>query len=256
MTTLDTSAVRGALLTENDRLAEFYLSTDPATPIPACPGWSLANLVAHVGGGHRWAAAMVTDRATERLDFAEVPGIRRPHEVQEAAEWLREGARAVIEAVDATGPDAPVWTPFGGPRPAEWWVRRRLHEVTGHRADALLALDRTVDLEGALGADGLSELLSIIEGASAQPDLARFTHPLDEGTLALHSTDGHGGWFVHRAGDGIAWTTEQHAASVTVAGTATDLYLLLLRRIPADHPALTVSGDPKVLTTWLERTAF
>jgi uncharacterized protein (TIGR03083 family) len=129
-------------------------------------------------------------------------------------------------------------------------VRRRLHEVTGHRADALLALDRTVDLEGALAADGLSELLSIIEGASAQPDIARFTHPLDEGT------DGHGGWFVHRAGDGIAWTAEQQAASVTVAGPATDLYLLLLRRIPADHRALTVSGDPKVLITWLERTAF
>jgi len=256
VTTLNTAALRTALLEENDRLAELYLATDPSTPIPACPGWSLANLVAHVGGGHRWAAEMVTRRATERLDFAEVPGVRRPGEVDEAAEWLRESARAVIEAVDATGPEVPVWTPFGAARAAEWWVRRRLHEVTAHRSDALLALDRTVDLDKELAADGVSELLSIIEGASARPDTARFARPLDDGSLSLHATDGRGEWFVHRAGDGIAWSTERSAASVTIEGASTDLFLLLLRRIPVDHPALRISGDRKTLATWLERTEF
>ena len=53
--------------------------------------------------------------------------------------WLRSGPRLLLDAVDATGPQTPVWT-FLGPRPAAWWIRRRLHETLVHRADAALAL--------------------------------------------------------------------------------------------------------------------
>jgi uncharacterized protein (TIGR03083 family) len=200
---------------------------------------------------------MVHNHATERLDFAEVPGIRRPHEVDAAADWLRQSARVVLDTIDTTGADVPVWTPFGPPVPAEWWVRRRLHEVTGHRADALLALGRPVDLAPALAADGISELLSIIESGSAQPGTPRFGRPLDgEATLSMHATDGAGDWSASRSGDTLAWRTAPATTSVTIEGTATDLFLLLLRRIPTDHPALSVSGDETVLTTWLERTKF
>nr|WP_246462110.1 maleylpyruvate isomerase family mycothiol-dependent enzyme [Nocardia transvalensis] len=233
-------------------MADLYLSEDPKTPVPACPGWTLANLVAHVGGGHRWAAAMVRGRATEFLEFAEVPEVRRPRDVDAAAVWLRGSARLVIEEVDATGTEVPVWTPFGALRPSEWWIRRRLHESTAHRADALLALGRTVDLAPELAADGLTELLELIRMGSP-----RFQTPLDTGaTLALRATDGAGDWSIRRSDSGIDWDTEVSAASATVEGTAVDLFLLLLRRIPADHPGLKVSGADDVLTTWLERTRF
>jgi hypothetical protein len=43
---------------------------------------------------------------------------------------------------------------------------------------------------------------------------------------------------------------------LTVHGTAVDLYLLLLRRLPADSPTLATSGDLDVLATWLERIKF
>ncbi len=252
VTSLDTTVVRGALLEETDRLAELYLGADPATPIPTCPDWTLANLVAHVGGGHRWAAAMITERATEAMDFAQVPDIRRPREVTEAAAWLRESARVVTDAVEAVGPEVAIWTPFSQPRPSQWWERRRLHETTGHRADALLALGREVDLDPALAADGVSELLGLMTMGSP-----RFQPPLDAGhTLSLHATDDADHWRIHRSDSVIAWDDDTAPATVGVEATATDLYLVLLRRIPAELPRVRVTGDPAVLSTWLARTAF
>jgi uncharacterized protein (TIGR03083 family) len=240
------------LLAETDLLADLYRTCEPTTPIPTCPDWTLANLVAHVGGGHRWSAAMVADRATEFLDRAHVPDFQPPDDVDRAAGWLRDSARLVIAAVDATGPHVPIWTPFGALRPAEWWIRRRLHEATAHRADALLALGRPVTIDPEVAADGLSELLGLIAMGSQ-----RFRTPLDDGTSAhLQATDTDTAWSIRRSGDTIAWTDEQTPASVTIRGTAVNLFLLLLRRIPADDPGLEISGDRAVLTTWLERTAF
>ncbi|WP_235498332.1 maleylpyruvate isomerase family mycothiol-dependent enzyme [Frankia sp. R43] len=252
MTALDAEAVREALLTETDLLADLYRDCDPTTPIPTCPGWTLAQLVGHVGGAHRWTATMVTHRSTENIDYATVPDVRRPRDQQAAVEWLRDSARQVITAVDATGAEVPVWTPFAGVRPARWWIRRRLHEATGHRADALLALGRDVVMAPAIAADGLSELLDLI--AIGAP---WFAAPLDdENTLTLTATDSAAAWSVARSGDTVTWTAVPAAATVTVSGSAVGLYLLALRRISAGDARLTVSGDPKVLDTWLDRTAF
>lgn len=252
MTSLDPEAVREALLTETDLLADLYRDSDPTTPVPTCPGWTLAQLVAHVGGGHRWTATLVTRRSTENVDYAKIPDVRRPRDQQAAAEWLRDGARQIITAVDATGSDVPVWTPFGVLRPAEWWIRRRLHESTGHRADALLALGREVAMAPAIAADGLSELLDLIAIGSPW-----FGMPLEDGnTLTLTATDSDAIWSVARSGDTVTWTGVPVAATVTVSGAAVDLYLLALRRISADDARLTISGDPKVLDAWLDRTPF
>ncbi|WP_433712368.1 maleylpyruvate isomerase family mycothiol-dependent enzyme [Nocardia sp. CA-084685] len=251
MNSLDTTALRKAFLDETDQLADLYRSADPKTPIPTCPDWTLSNLIAHVGGGNRWAAAMIANRATEFLEFQQVPDYRRPRDLDEVDGWLRAGARAVIDNIDTVGSDVLVWTPFGSPRPAEWWVRRRLHEATAHRADALLALNHEVAIASELGADGLSEFLEIVELGP------RFETPLDEGaSLRLHATDTDDTWTVLRSGDTITTTDNQTPASLTVHGTAVDLYLLLLRRLPADSPTLATSGDLEVLATWLERIRF
>ncbi|MER7220418.1 MULTISPECIES: maleylpyruvate isomerase N-terminal domain-containing protein [Streptomyces] len=40
------------------------LPRGPARTCPLCPGWRVRDLVRHLGAVHRWAAALVTDRAT------------------------------------------------------------------------------------------------------------------------------------------------------------------------------------------------
>ena len=252
VTTLAPDAVRDALLTETDLLAELYRTADTDTPIPTCPDWTLADLVAHVGGGHHWAATMITEHATERIDYASVPDARRPHDRQTAAHWLRDSARQVLSAVDATGAEVPVWTPFGSPRSAGWWIRRRLHESSAHRADALLALDRDVVIAPEVAADGVSELLDLIAMGSA-----RFRTPLDDGdTLCLIATDLDAAWSIVRTGDVIAWSGRPRTATVTVRGSAVELFLLVLRRVPAAALGSGIIGDRAVLDAWLERVAF
>ncbi|MGW4773689.1 maleylpyruvate isomerase N-terminal domain-containing protein [Nocardia sp. NPDC004278] len=110
--------LRKAFLDESDLLADLYRSADPKTPLPTCPGWTMANLIAHVSGENRWAAAMIADRATERPEFQQVPEVRRPRDLDEADRWLQAGARAVVDNIDTVGSGVPVWTPFGSTHPA------------------------------------------------------------------------------------------------------------------------------------------
>jgi uncharacterized protein (TIGR03083 family) len=239
---------RAALLTENARLAELVRTADLATPVPTCPGWDLTKLLRHVGRGHRWAATMIERRAVERLDPREVPGGKPPADLAGTVDWLTESAQTVLDAVDSTGPAVPVWT-FTGPKPAAWWIRRRLHEATAHRADAVLALGGTPDLDPALGADGLAEWLDLL--------VARDGTLLPEGTtLHLHATDVEGEWTVTPTPTGITWEPGHAKGTAAVRGPAALLYLALLRRVPLDHPQLQVFGEEKLAQAFLDATPF
>ena len=85
--------------------------------------------------------------------------------------------------MDAVGADTAVWT-FIGPRPAHWWIRRRVHEATVHRADAAIALGADYQLTPELAADGIDEWLErIAVEANAEssplergPDVASARH--------------------------------------------------------------------------------
>jgi len=253
VTAVDAPAVRAALTAENARFAELVRQADHGTEIPTCPGWTLTQLLRHVGRGHRWAATMIRERATDVLDPRQVPDGKPPEDLEGTVAWLRDSARAVLDAVDETGPDVPVWT-FTGPKPAAWWIRRRLHEETAHHADARLALGREVDLAPALAADGLSEWLDLVAARPAAGLLP------DGATLHLHTTDGDlgpaGEWIVRGAPDGVEWEHGHEKATVAVRGPATVLYLAMLRRLPADDPRLGIFGEPAVWQEWRDATPF
>lgn len=251
MSELGPDSIRAALISENDQLADLALTADPETPIPTCPGWTLANLTTHVGRGHRWAATMVADRATDFLEYRSVPNGKAPGDREGADRWLRESAQLVLDNVDATGADEPIWT-FIGPKPAQWWVRRRLHEATVHRADVLLALGREVTMEPAIAADGLSEWLALwrTPGRSAEEPMLADGH-----TVHLHAVDG-GEWSIRPAGAVIDWDHSRTAAAVEISGTALDLLLMMTRRIGTDDPRLRMTGDVNVLVDLLARTPF
>lgn len=233
---------REALIAENARLAGLVGEVDHATPIPTCPGWDVTKLLRHVGRGHRWAATMVETRATEVLDPRAVPNGKPPEDLDGIVAWLRDSAAAVPAAVDATGPDVPVWT-FTGPKPAEWWVRRRLHEETVHRMDLVLALGRAPDLDPALAVDGLSEWLDLL--------VARGGVAAD---LHLHTTDADGEWTIRPDGDGMRWEPGHAKAAAALRGPAALLFLAMVRRVPLD--GLEVFGERRVVEDFLAATPF
>src|SRR5690606_31895826 len=129
---------RAALLEQTRAFGDLIRPADPATPVPTCGEWTLKQLYRHVGRGNRWAAQIISERRNQPLDPREVRDGKPPDDHDAAIEWFQRGAQMVIDAVDHVGADARVWT-FIGPRPAGWWIRRRVHETAVHRADAALA---------------------------------------------------------------------------------------------------------------------
>ncbi|TFV54389.1 maleylpyruvate isomerase family mycothiol-dependent enzyme [Mycobacterium sp. PS03-16] len=246
---------RAALLEQTERFGDLIAAGDPATPVPTCGEWTLKQLFRHVGRGNRWAAQIVAERRSEPLDPRDVRDGRPPDDPAGAIEWLHDGVRLLLKSVDGVGSGTKVWT-FLGPRAAGWWIRRRLHEMTVHRADAAMALGVPFDLPSDLAADALSEWIELIAVQAKPNDL-----PLQRGqTLHLHATDptlgGVGEWTITSEEEGIDWTHEHGKGDVAVRGEAVDLLLAVTRRRTLGDGRLEVFGNTEVWDRWLERTPF
>ncbi len=241
------------LLAETEAFGALIAQGDPGAEVPTCPGWTLQQLLRHVGRGNRWAAQMVLDRASEELDPRAVPD-GKPADGQEVA-WLQTGAQLLVDAV-ATDSDAQVWT-FLGPRPASWWVRRRLHEVLVHRADAALALRRPFLVRAELAADAISEWLDIVVSTPGTDLRAALR---DGDSIHLHAGDDglgpDGEWTVTRAGDTVSWTHDHGKGTVALRGAAADLLLALTRRRPRQELAIQTFGDEAVWQSWVDHVSF
>jgi uncharacterized protein (TIGR03083 family) len=246
---------RAALLEQTRAFGDLIRTGDPQTAVPTCPDWTLKQLFRHVGRGHRWAAQIVAERRAQALDPRDVRDGKPPDDPDAAIVWLNDGAQLIVDALDQVGSDARVWT-FLGSRPAGWWIRRRLHEATVHRADVALALGVDYDLSPELAADGISEWLERVS-----VEAKRQAPPLNRGqTMHLHATDDGlgptGEWTVVNDEDGVWWSHNQGKGDVALRGPAKDLLLALVRRKSAADVGLEVFGDTSIWATWLDRTPF
>jgi uncharacterized protein (TIGR03083 family) len=245
---------RAALLDQTRAFGELIRSADQSTPVPTCPDWTLKQLFRHVGRGNRWAAQIIADHRVHELNPRDVRNGKPPDDPDAAIDWLNEGAQLIIRSVDQVGSDARVWT-FLGPRPAGWWIRRRLHEVTVHKADAALSVGEAIDLPPELAADGVSEWIELMANRKTpQPALDRGQ------TMHLHATDDGlgptGEWTVIHDEDGVWWSHEHGKGDVALRGSATDLLLAITRRRTAAELGIEIFGDTAVWDRWLERTPF
>lgn len=265
---MDRVDYRTALIEQNQLLSELIASADPSTEVPTCPGWTLLQLVRHVGRGDRWAAQMVAERMREVLDPRAVRDGKPPSDLDGALAWLRGSPKALLDAVAATGPKTPVWT-FTGPRPAEWWIRRRLHESTVHRADVAIALGREYVLTPELAADAISEWLDLMAARSAGQNSTDRGVGSDGDArpvlqlgvpLHLHATDdglGEAGeWLIVGTPEGVRWEPGHGKGAAALRGRAVHLLLALTRRRTAEEVEVQLYGDAGVWTTWLDRTPF
>jgi len=244
-----------AFLAENRAFSELFRDVDDSTPVPTCPGWSLKQLFRHVGRGDRWAAQIVRDRLDHFLDPRTVEGGKPPADPADALPWLRAGAQQLVDAVQVAGAETPVWT-FLGTRPAKWWIRRRLHEVAVHRADAAIAVGGEFRLAPGVAADGITEWL---ERVAIQAGNEGSPLPLEDGdTLHLHATDpglGEAGeWTVAVDQGRITWSHEHGKGTAALRGGATELLLAILRRVPLADTGIELFGDDAVWQNWLDRT--
>jgi uncharacterized protein (TIGR03083 family) len=244
------------LIAETKRLSALVMSAEPTAHVPSCPEWTVRDLVAHVGRGHRWATELVATRATVPLPFDRSEA---PSEPAAWPGWLNDGTQALVTTVLEAGTDCRVWT-WRADKTAGFWLRRMLHDELVHRADAQLATGRPPDIsEGVsaeLAVDGVDDWLETVAVMSgpggSHPTLSQLIGTGQ--TLHLHATDTDGEWFVRREPGGVTWRRGHERADVAARGPIRPLLLVLNRRLEAEH--LEVLGERAVLDEWLAHSQF
>ena len=183
--------------------------SDPTRPVPSCPGWTVADLTAHITAVHRWVLGALRNEGSPPYD--EIPA--------DAADYA-EAATALVARLHEMPPEAPCWTFNKQDSTAGFWRRRQLHEVSIHRWD----VDQH-DIDLTIAADGIGEVVDFF--LPRQLGTGRTTVP--EGTLTLDN--GTQSWTLV-SGEG---------PEATVLGSSADLNLLLWGRRTLDE--VTVEGD-------------
>lgn len=242
-----------ALALEVERYVEAVTGADFTRPVPACPGWDVAELVRHIGAVHRWAERMVHDGAGERLDRRELD-LRLPPDVNDLPAWLGSGGEALVATLRVADPDASMWA-WGADPHVRFWSRRMLHETTVHRADAELALGHDPVIDAGIAGDGIDELLDNLSSAARfAPNVAALRG--DGESMQLEGTDAGANWVVRLEPSGYTWTRGRAHASVGVRAPVADLLLLLYRRMPLADARFACEGDLAVLARWLANSAL
>ncbi|HUL26249.1 MAG TPA: maleylpyruvate isomerase family mycothiol-dependent enzyme [Streptosporangiaceae bacterium] len=256
MSAISTDRLYGEITGSAATLAGLVDGAGLARPVPTCPGWTMRQLITHVGRAHRWAAAIVTTRSAEPIPFREIPDGKLPGDQQAQASWLRAGAAGLVDAVRAA-PGEQVWTHLG-PGPARYWARRMAHETAVHRADGQIAVGQRPQIDPVTAADGIDEWLGFLASPADGEDRPS-PASLHGKVLHLHVTGaetGTGEWMIRPAADGVMVEPGHGKGDVAVRAPASDMLLLLMRRLPAGDPAVELFGDAAVLDTLLAAAAF
>jgi uncharacterized protein (TIGR03083 family) len=206
-------------------------------PVPACEGWTVADLVLHTGMVHRHKLEIVRGRLAEPPSPWPPPAPPRT----ELLGWYEQGLEELHTVLEDTDPETRVWTFYRPDRTAGFWRRRMAQETAVHRVDAESAHGDPRRVPAALAADGVSELLEVFLAphADGEPVGGRGE------SLHLHATDTEGEWQLRLLPAGVEVGRGHAQADATASGEASDLLLFLWGRAPADP--LERSGDPALL---------
>ena len=236
----------GAVRTESAALLQAAEVAGPDAVVPSCPDWTVSDLLAHIGRVQNLAATIIERRTTDQVRFSQLE--RPPEDAAARLDYARATSVRLADALAEVAPDTPVWTFFAdgtGARTAAFWQRRQAHEATIHRYDAQLAAGDPAPVDGALAADGVDELLTVMAPRTFGERMAG-----EPATLHLHCTDREGEWLVRVTGSGFEVERAHAKGDVAVRGPASDLFVFAYNR--RDATGLEVFGDTAVVDRWRE----
>lgn len=232
-----------AIERESAALADAAERAGLDAPVPSCPEWATADLVAHIGEVQQWARLTVEQRATERISRRTLPSAPPGPEL---VPWFREQAPALVATLAATDPATPVWS-WTDDNTAYFWFRRQANEVAVHRWDAGRADGRAPAIDATLAAEGIDESLAMLP-------FNRHALSGSGETVHLHCTDSDGEWLVTLTADGPVIERVHAKADVAARGTASDLDLFVWGRV--EPSAFEVFGERGLLERFQAGTGF
>ncbi len=194
--------------------------------VPCCPGWTVHDLVAHMGYVITQKTEIVTggwvDEWPPRTELAAGT---------DPLDWYREEAARLYEALAIADPEAPAVT-FGKDKTVAFWIRRMAHETVVHRVDAEQAHGYESVIDPELASDGVSELFDVF--ATGYPSWAEFYPSPDVARVEVADRS----WTV-RLGEyvGIKNGVEHRKSTSVLEREA--------------HPGAVISGDPDRVMLWM-----
>ena len=232
-------------------------------PIKGCPGWDVAAVTAHMGRVYTFWLKWVRERprgfsreafnevAADRdarlpgytaWDKAGFPKASRPDGI---VPFARQAGDELDSALVDLEPEETVWT-FVPPRQTGAFVFRRLAmETTVHRWDAEDAQGIARPIDDALARDGIDEMLMMFREDPAYENNKDRRHGQK---ILLREDPGPGRWLVSFDHSGVTTSADGGPADVTVAGTASDLWLFIMgRRSPEE---MHIEGDKDLAASW------
>jgi uncharacterized protein (TIGR03083 family) len=227
-------------LTDDSAALADAAEAAPEAAVESCPGWQMDDLVLHVGNLHRRVAAMVAATTPTRVSAADLP---TPPAAGARVRWFREGAAALVAALNVAGVSRPCWTLDDPAGVSGFWFRRMAQETLMHRVDAELAAGRPIEIGAVIAADGIDETLSVhlrrrlqrepIEGLAAE--------------ALVTTTDGDSSWRVTLTPVAVQFDSTT-TPTATVNGPAPALLCYLWNR--GGSEALEFTGESTAFRQW------
>ena len=211
------------LAADYDRLRAVIV-LDEGAAVPTCPGWTVADLIRHVGEVYLHKTQAMRD-GVEPADWPP------PRIAGESPRDLLEQAYADLRGeLDASSPADPAGTWYGPDQTVGFWIRRMAHETVIHRIDAELATGQPVaPIPDDLAIDGIDELLRVFLAYSVAEWGDDFSDILDDSP----------GETVSLRADGAAWAVWIGPGRLVVTDAV------------ATEPDATVSGSPQHMLRWV-----
>jgi uncharacterized protein (TIGR03083 family) len=242
------------------RLADSAAAAGPDASVPTTPGWTIKDLVEHVGQTQHWVAEIIERRINDPMQLPTEMAVL-PTDSGQWQAWLSTAAQRVANACSDEALDAPVFNASGDARSGtRFWMSSVLNETVVHGADAASAANRTTEIEADIAAALISNHLAMLTSPTWEMYRSESAHAL-RGTgltmlvLATDAVDDVGAWFVERRPDGATWKRGTQAADATLTGPAGSLLLALTRRLPLTDRDVSVGGDAAIVVHWLDNTA-
>jgi uncharacterized protein (TIGR03083 family) len=178
-------------------------------PVPTCPGWTVDDLVFHVGVVYSHKIA-VLQQGTRPVEWELPPDDATP---ADDVAWGHARLHALVTELRARPATDRAWTFHAPDQSVGFWLRRMAHETVVHRADAEAALGPIAPIDEDVALDGIDEFVSVMLTS--------------DGPAAAVSVTGA--------------SVEFSSLGVRVSGSASDLLLWLWGRVP--DSAVVIGGS-------------
>lgn len=223
-----------------------------------CPGWMVADLVAHITEVQWFWATIADERPTEQ-PARDDP--RRPQRISDPAAALARfetGAARLVEVLRAADQSARCWTWAPSQQDIGFITRHQVQEIVVHHWDAAQAAGGTAAepaIEPHVATDAVTEFLTFSVASDMDP--APGDRESLDGAFRLRATDTETTWSIHAGQKPATASFETATAFETsaagepadpgnqpeIGAAAADLLLWLYRRVVLD----TASVDDALL---------